>query len=804
MDKLLKALQTVSLGYSQGTVSADVLIKACDTYKDKIGFEDSYDYQVCVAKSLYDSMNGVPQDAEICKAILPGQTKMVDGVMYVYTATPGAKTQYDWRVVKKGSKSAQNVGRGHTLNPSQVDAKQKFVNDLFPKDLSSLKPVPGSHLGGSTGAKLMEDVNGNRYVVKEAGTGTLTTAHVEAEYLTNQLYDALGMRVPDYELYHKDDGSAVLVSKFLPGARPVGSQDWAELSKGIIADVLLANWDVYQNDDNCLVDAGGRLFRVDNGGSLDFRARGTQDSSKFTDDVVQTFKGMKQRASKIFSQVDEMDLIAQIDAAVAKKDDVINYLNESGQSKYAAILEARFKNLSKIKSHLQTEYNLKNPTVQPRKLKPAADMYRTFTSDELEDFWKNAPGSSARSKLFSNSGANGWELLNAICEERGFNARPRVVSDQEYWNHVAKAKHPQMFRGLTAGGGLSLAQCLASFKYDDQCFYGTYGIYGEGIYAHVNDSSKNHGNTKTTYMTSDAYRHGLGSYAGGSDDGVMLMAYEDDVKIAVVSDLVKEIKANPPVGGDPKTIKKLQKEVKDIKAELDKTQDDLKNLTKNTIDKVNADMHFDEQGIIDMHNVIDHTDWGEVDLDGNPAFPDWDDFVETKMVNWVKQQGGSIRKATGVIYFKLPNSRTEFSMSQYQYSGQGAIKQKNSFTQPYHYNVERFAQWMETEHVQKVAAERQYQVDNLGDKVQQLKDDITKLKADYAQKNDDLQKMHNPDPDADIMSAIYDSVVNHGSKEALGIYAAIKGYDALYQDHGNGSSNGFAIILNRSKVIVKK
>ena len=54
------------------------------------------------------------------------------------------------------------------------------------------------------------------------------------------------------------------------------------------------------------------------------------------------------------------------------------------------------------------------------------------------------------------------------------------------------------------------------------------------------------------------------------------------------------------------------------------------------------------------------------------------------------------------------------------------------------------------------------------------------------------------------MEAIYDSVVNRGSMEPLGIYAALKGYDGLYQPNGNGSGHGFAIILNRSKLVVKK
>ena len=132
-EKLFKALQTVSLGYSRGAVSADVLIKACDKYKSKIHFEDDYDYELVVAKSLYDSINGVEQDIELTKAILPGQTKMIDGVMYVWTATPGAKTDYDWRVVKQGT-NGKSIGRGDTLTDAQIDQKQKFVNSLFPKD----------------------------------------------------------------------------------------------------------------------------------------------------------------------------------------------------------------------------------------------------------------------------------------------------------------------------------------------------------------------------------------------------------------------------------------------------------------------------------------------------------------------------------------------------------------------------------------------------------------------------------------------------------------------------------------------
>ena len=54
-----------------------------------------------------------------------------------------------------------------------------------------------------------------------------------------------------------------------------------------------------------------------------------------------------------------------------------------------------------------------------------------------------------------------------------------------------------------------------------------------------------------------------------------------------------------------------------------------------------------------------------------------------------------------------------------------------------------------------------------------------------------------------MISGIYESV-RKGNKEAIGTYAALKGYDAIIEPNGNGGPNSFMIILNRSKVIVKR
>lgn len=796
-EKLLNALETVAAGFSAGTVSVDTFIKMRDAYCEKAGIDvDSLDYQIIVSKSCLDAINNVEPDAEICKAVVPGTTKVVDGVMYIYSPTaPGSKFPYDWHIVQKGTKSGQGVGRSGNLSAKQVDDKQKFINALFPKDLSSLKSI--KKLGGSTGAELVEDVNGNQYVMKK---GSNTSAdHVAAEYLSNQLYDIMGVRTPDYELYD-DNGETVLLSRFLPNTRAAGPSDYKAMGADLIADVVLANWDVYEND-NCLIDASGRVIRVDNGSCLDWRAQGKKKTNPpFNSDVAKTFKDMQRFNPAVFAQQSDDEILAQISAVRAKKDDLVTYLEESGHSMLAQIIGQRIDNLSTIEAYINKRKNLKNPVVQPRNLKPDTEMYRQFTDAELDKIWKNAAGSGT-DKLFKTS-SEGWSLLATICKERGFDARPRVLDDNAYWAFVAKAKNPQMFRGLTSGGGMTSDECVASFKYDDTCFYGTMGVYGEGIYAHVNDGTNNKDNTPTGHFNSDAYHNALG-YAGSNAGGILYLAYEDDVKLAKVGDLRHEIINTPPKQGNNAQQKALASQVDALNNEILTNTQELDTVTDRTVQALYKSMHYDGKAVGEMEMEIDTTDWGAVDSQGDPDIPAWSDFVETRMVGWIKANGGTATKGQGIITFTLPNSRKNFVLSEYQYSGAGAIKQKNQFTPPYHYALQRFVEWVRTEHVNKVARAKQQAIDDLGPVITDLQNKISQAKSKRDTLNDQINQLNNPDPDANIYAAIYDQV-KRGNMEAVGVYAALKGYDGMYQEHGNGGRNTYAIIFNRSKIVVKK
>ena len=803
-ETLYKALQTVSLGYTSGTVSIDTLIKCCKKYKDKINFVDDYSYQVILSKSFFDDINGIEKNEEICKSIIPGQTKMFDGIMYIYSATKvGSKTEYGWHVVKKGSKTKQDIGSGSVLDDKQELDKNKFINELFPKDLSTLKIIKS--LGGSTGAKLVEDVNGNQYVMKR-GNNT-SNDHVKSEYTANQIYAILGQRVPDYELYD-DNGEAVLLSRYIPMTTVPNFDDYSEMVKGCISDVLVANFDVYQND-NCLKDAAGNIIRVDNGGALEYRARGgKKTNTEWNGDASTTFKNMKKYNPIVFDKISDDDLLTQIDDVQSKKDLVVNYLIESGNDNLATLLKNRIDSLDSVKIILNQNISLNNKPIIPRTLKSHDDMYREFTDDELDDLWKNTKGGSAENKFSHLNNDDCWDLLSRICEERGFNARPNVVDDDTYWDYISKNNHQSMFRGVSKYGGHTAKEYSQMFKFNDDCFYGNCSIYAQGIYAHVNDHKTDHQNKKSDYNLSNAYRSAM-SYSNNDSDGVIFMSWEDDAKIVNFNDLKNEILNNPPKIKNNKVLKAINDEIDKLKDEINNEVNTLNNITNKATQDVYRKMHYDKDAWVEMDDDINTTNWGARRPNGEPDYPSWDVFVEDKMVNWVKKQGGTtkingdFKKGNAWVVFTLPNSREEFTLAQQTYEAENAIKQKNNFTQPYCYPVEVFKEWMVSQHINKVEKEKNYVIKNLGDSIAKLNKSISDKNNDLNAKIEESNKIVVNANDDDIYSAIYNSV-NHNLCSSLGVYAALKGYDGLYVPNGNASGHGFNIILNRSKLIVKK
>lgn len=798
-EKLYKALDTIALNNSQGIVSDDLLIKACENYKQKIGFEEDLDYHLIVSKSLFDYLNDVPQDEELIKAIVPGQTKMVDGIMYIYSKTKaGSKTDYNWHVAKD-----TKVGRNADVDNSSVFPKQKYVNEQFPSDVKNLKFV--KTLGGSTGAVLVEDDKGRQFVKKQGDKDK--AKFVENEYKANQLYQLLGARVPDYELY-KDGDTSVLLSKFIPGLQAVNKysdqQNRKKLGEFFIADVLLANWDIYCND-NCNLDLTGRVLRVDNGGTLAYRAQG--GSKTFDGDVLKTYHDMIQHNSGVFNEIEPNELLKQIEDIRKRKDSLLDFMKQSSyDTELIKAMKERIDNLSQIEQEVKlTLIDPDDQQILPRDILPEDEMYREFTEEEIQEIWKDADGDDV--SKFDKKGQLGWKLLHTIVEKRGFDARPRVLDDKEYWDFIAKSKNRQLLRGVRNSPEnppkYTAEFSINQFKFTDDFFVGNEGIYGAGLYAHVNDADLNGGKAdcqSNSYKNSDAYDHAR-SYADGKNKNIMLMGLEDDFKFVQYEDLKKELQELAENSVDKNLVNKIKKEIDDLSTEISATESKIDNYSKSIRNKVYQEMNYDEQATEKFLDLQLTTNWGKFNANGEREFPTFDEIVKTEYVACIESNGGKAVERKGEIVFSLPNAREKFTIQKFIWDDPRSIRQAYSVAPFYHLTASRFEDWLMTNHVnparekaeEAVRTDGQKELSDLTSKIEDLKSKTRVKKKEY----DDAMT-------PDVKNNIYQAAISDFGEKSLGVIAAIRGYDGIYVPKGNDSSNGFAVILNRSKVVVKK
>lgn len=195
----------------------------------------------------------------------------------------------------------------------------------WPDDPEKLHIVKS--LGGSTGAELVEDADGNRYVRKHGGSaGGDAAAHLRNECSADNFYRAMGIDVPENRLYETDNGP-VKLSRFIDGGENLG--DWwrhagdderkamlEKLRPGFDLDVVAGNWDVVgMNADNILIDREGNPWRIDNGGAFGYRAQGAAKNPEawangWPDDIWSMRKSSNNQ--KYFGNVDTLELCQSI------------------------------------------------------------------------------------------------------------------------------------------------------------------------------------------------------------------------------------------------------------------------------------------------------------------------------------------------------------------------------------------------------------------------------------------------------------------------------------------------------------
>lgn len=243
-------------------------------------------------------------------------------------AAPSAKKKAEKKPKTKPKAPAEPSKEEPKAEEPQKEPAQPKEGIPHPSELKTQ-----SSLGGSTGAYLKTDSEGNKFVEK----GGSSPEHIRSEHLADKIYQAAGVSVPDAALHETDKGPRK-VSKHISGTPLSDLSGEAkqkaidDLKKNFATDALLANWDVVGlNQDNILVDKNGTAHRIDNGGSLKFRAMGKPKEFGPVASEIDSMRTSPQ-GKAVFGSLTDKEIADQVKDLVGKKDAIIDAAKKHGAS----------------------------------------------------------------------------------------------------------------------------------------------------------------------------------------------------------------------------------------------------------------------------------------------------------------------------------------------------------------------------------------------------------------------------------------------------------------------------------------
>ncbi len=753
-ERLKKSLNVVAIANFKGEVDDETLINAFENFSKAINFSPDDNYEIIKSKTFYDSLNGIIPDQELMKALQLGQTKVKNGITYIVKMTPSGKL--DWRkVINKDKKDSSS---------KSASTEDFFDTENFPS-LSDIEIVKS--LGGSTGAQLVKDKNnGKEYVMKKGASA----AHVEEEYLANSIYSCLGISVPNMKLYKSKSGSLIL-SEYMPNTEVANSNLTDDIRKDIlnnfVADCLLANWDAYKNDNILINKDDGKIYRVDNGGSLRFSAQGRDKGDHFEDEVNE-LESMVSNNIQMTSGLTQKDINKQIKKILKKKDTILSMiedddLNLKMHNRFAS-LELRLEDLDESK-----------------------DPYRELSEKEMEKALSDAGG------MWNSDNTHGWNFLSNICKLRGFDKVATEVDDQTFEKAISEDGAFMVNRGVQGFNGRTAQELLKDFTENEDCFYGRVGMYGAGIYGAVNKPKKNPPPPNHDYQI--AYE-----YAGYKDTGVMDICIPSDAKV-IYTDELDSMMSEEFFGSEFKELKNKYDDAKQTVYDLEKKQDEIeKKIEQTTKEK----MGWDEDTFDELNNVQG--------LPGNYSYEKLADLKKNKFskaveyyTKVVKKLAGDVKKINDQTYeITLPHTNEKFILNE-GIAQRSDMKLKNSQHIAYNLHYKYLNQHLVQNHFAKIndtIKERITSEKKSSKEMLDIKNEIKENKDILDKITHELNKVKTNGSSS--VSKIMADIASRTGGEARGFYAAIKGYDAIIQKNGWGGNTDFAVIINRSKCLVRK
>ena len=182
----------------------------------------------------------------------------------------------------------------------------RYLTESAAEDISHWKSIPNSQLGSNPGG-IHHDSEGNKHYIKFYHNHE----QAKAEFVTNRIYDHMGINVPKATLVKHGNkiGISTPWNSELKQVHPhelnnVSHNTAHEIAKLHHAAVLTKNWDIVGNNPyNIQKDSKGNLHSIDQGGALNFRAMGGHKDYGSDIGEVHSLRNSGGPSGQVFSSV---------------------------------------------------------------------------------------------------------------------------------------------------------------------------------------------------------------------------------------------------------------------------------------------------------------------------------------------------------------------------------------------------------------------------------------------------------------------------------------------------------------------
>lgn len=297
---------------------------------------------------------------------------------------------------QEAMKDVEFQGNKPNISPEQDVAKdmethEEIISENPDKKWDNMTKISG-RLGSNEGG-WYERPPGERFYVKFYEN----PSQGQAEYVANAVYKKLGIKAVRSQIIELD-GREAIASPAVPGAAPadVFSQKTSkDVQSGFVADAFLANWDVVGLVYDNIVQSDDGFYRIDNGGSLIFRAQGG-DKAYSPDSIpeLETMRVPGRPTGEVFANITEEEIGRQARELIdkLKPDDITAIVDESGltgedRDRVLTGLLGRREYL--VKTYGEPEPNIEEETLNPesrerRPRRSVSETIRFLSSQEME------------------------------------------------------------------------------------------------------------------------------------------------------------------------------------------------------------------------------------------------------------------------------------------------------------------------------------------------------------------------------------------------------------------------------------